>query len=884
MTTLLLTLGTVFAQSAEQPAEEGAPLTKAPSIATYVEAVYPEAALAEGLEATVRLQIELSETGEVLQVQIAEPAGHGFDEAAVDAVLDMLFTPAETAEGPVPVLFTFDYGFRLDTIQEEAPPEPILSVEGVVRQMATRRLVEGARVVDIDTEQTVVTNAQGAFKLMDLPEGPRTLRIVHADHQTETFEISVVDGEVATLDIWIRPRGLRTGELVAQYDRPKVEVTRRTIQIEEIRRIPGTFGDPVKVIQTLPGAARTPFGTGLLVIRGSNPEDSGVYIDGVRIPIIYHLTGTTSVLQPELVESVDYYPGGYGVGFGRTMGGTIDVRTKQTVSDQPKISWGTDVLDSQVLYEGPVGKKKKQRLVVGARRSYIDALLPLFLKDTGLSIKPRYWDYQIKWLPTGDGDDGWSVFVYGFDDLLRVSTPDDVAQGSDADTQGDLRTQYNSQRMIVRWSKELSDRLRLTLSPSLGYDNTYFGVGDAFFVDTANWLLQLRAGAEWTLNPHLELRPGVDWVGAQYAFDFRTAVRITDINDPLAEREAIGFDGNGWIGSPDAHLTAIVRPLADTEKWLISPGVRALPMFLREGGSIAQPTEGEPPAFLTAVDARIATRLMLSDSFTAKASSGTYHQPPQPQELIGVGTRSSVGFERAWASSAGVEHKVSPAISYDIEAFYKRLDRLIVFDESWTGFGSNPFINEGLGRAYGVEVLARHNPTGNFFGWISYTLSYGNRAEDPTCLNRASNASESFWGTGRCWSPFDYDQRHILSAQAGYDLPFDLGISAQIQYVTGNPTDTYDSGIYDADGDFYNPIQIGQNNDERLPPYMQTSIRLDRRWTFRRWQLDGYLDLLNVVRGVNPEFVQYNQNYTESAYVRGLPFIPNLGLEARFFR
>ena len=80
-------------------------------------------------------------------------------------------------------------------------------------------------------------------------------------------------------------------------EREETEVTRRTISIEEVKRIPGTFGDPLKVIQTLPGAARTPFGTGFLVIRGADPEDSGVYIDGIRVPLIYHLTGTTSILS-----------------------------------------------------------------------------------------------------------------------------------------------------------------------------------------------------------------------------------------------------------------------------------------------------------------------------------------------------------------------------------------------------------------------------------------------------------------------------------------------------------------------------------------------------------------------------------------------------------
>ena len=72
-------------------------------------------------------------------------------------------------------------------------------------------------------------------------------------------------------------------------------------------------------------------------------------------------------------------------------------------------------------------------------------------------------------------------------------------------------------------------------------------------------------------------------------------------------------------------------------------------------------------------------------------------------------------------------------------------------------------------------------------------------------------------------------------------------------------------------------------SSDRLPPFVQTSLRFDKRFTFKSWQLDAYVDLLNVVRGVNPEFTLYNYDYSENAYVRGLPFLPNIGVEAKFW-
>jgi hypothetical protein len=176
-------------------------------------------------------------------------------------------------------------------------------------------------------------------------------------------------------------------------------------------------------------------------------------------------------------------------------------------------------------------------------------------------------------------------------------------------------------------------------------------------------------------------------------------------------------------------------------------------------------------------------------------------------------------------------------------------------------------VNAGQGKSYGLEAIVRHAKTGPFFGWVSYTLSRAIRKDGPD----------------DDWYPFEFDQTHIFSAQGGYDLPFDLSASLQVQYVTGNPDTPYDAGVYDVDGDFYNPFSTGAYDSTRLPPYVQASARLDRLWTFKSWQLDTYVDLMNAVRGVNPEFTIYNYDYTDHAYIRGLPFIPNIGVEARFY-
>ncbi len=849
----------------EDVAPDDLPIIEGPKVVDYVEAPYPPEAEAAGAEGKVTLLVTLTEEGVVEEVVVTGPAGQGFDLAALEAVKAMTFAPARTEAGPVGVMFEFEYAFTL-TPEEPEPDKPApVNLQGRIRQMGTRRPVAGATIVVSGTELDTKTDTDGRFEIRGVPAGTQMLRVLHPEHVTIEQEIEVIEGELLEAQFWLRSLSYRDNEAVGYYRQERQEVTRRTLSIEEVKRIPGTFGDPVKVIQTLPGAARSPFGTGLLIIRGANPEDSAVYVDGVRIPIVYHLTGTTSVLSPEIVQAVDYLPGGYGVQYGRSAAGTVNVKTKEKFDDS-KFVWGTDILDSQLWYEGNLGKNKQHGFAIGARRSYIDVFIPLFTADLGFQIRPIYWDYQLKWIPELGDKTKFSAFVYGFQDTLRISTPEDVAQGTDQDTQGDFRTSYQAHRLVLRFQHEFTDTFRIDLRPSIGIDINDIALGDSFRLFNRNILFQLRAEAPWLAHPAIELIPGLDIIGGPYYFDFRSPLSFDDLDDPLAERDPIGFDGRGSAWSPTPYFKANFRPLADREQWLITPGIRLNNVSYKIGGSITDGADVDPTR-IRSVDLRFATRLRVFEkgdqNLVLKGSSGTYHQPPQPFESIGLGTTATLRAESAWNSSFGLEHRITPAISWNIEGFYRKMDRLIEFSDGFTGGGTQPFENSGEGYAAGFELMLRHAPANRFFGWISYTFSRSFRRSV---------------GDDR-WVPFDFDQPHIFSAQGGYDLPFDLGVSAQVQVVSGNPETPFNAGVYDVDSDSYIGFSTGQSNSTRLPTFVQTSFRVDKKWTFRKFQLVTYLDLINAIRGVNPETTIYNYDYSEYAYVRGLPFIPNLGIE-----
>lgn len=885
---LLLALGGLAPPArAEEPAAPAAPAETEPAfigpeLLRFVEAPWPEgaAALQEG---EVQLLIEIDEAGTVRTVEVlSEPrdeAGQalGFGDLAAQAARAWEFQPAREAGLPVPVRIEFLYRFVAP--EPEPLPDPAAlpaQIEGQLLEMGTRRPLPDfpvvARLAD-GQELEVRTDADGRFRFTGLPAGTVQLRSTWPGFGRVDEVVQVPpEGAAPSLRMWLRNLSYRDDEIIGVYKLPSEAISQHTVTTEELRSIPGTFGDPVRVIQNLPGAARSPLGTGLLVIRGANPEDSAVYVDGIRVPLIYHLGGYRSILNADLVESIDYQPGGYGVEYGRSMGGIVDVKTKTSFPERRRLVWNTDILDSSVLLEGRGGKEQGVGFAAAARRSYIDAFIPLFTGGTGFTIKPRWYDYQLKLAPLRLSRGSLSGFLFGFEDVLRVATPSGFAQGTDQDTQGDIGTRYGTHRGVVSWRHPLGERLELLLVPSFGLDLAEFNLGETFDLTQRQWLVEMRT--ELTGRPHeaVELTAGIDLIAGAYDFETRFPFDPTTIADydPLAEREPFTQAGEGLAWGPDLYLEASLRPLKDRPRLLIQPGLRANLVNIVDQVDIFS------------LDPRIRARARLLPGGTLKLGSGIYNQPPQPFESWRPGGGVEIDFEWAWANEVGWEQTLGEGFSADLALFHKTLQDQIVSNPDLSGIDDQFFTNEGIGRAYGLELIVRQAPVGRAFGWVSYTLSRAVRNDYPARTGAPARGPFGPFPEEEGWYRFDFDQTHILVAVAGYRLPLDLELSAKGQYVTGNPYTPYDGGVYDMDLDVYQPYSTGPYNSERLPPYYKVDLRASRLFTFKAWQLELYLDLLNVVRGINPEFVQYNYDYTESRYIRGLPFIPSPGFQARF--
>ena len=107
--------------------------------------------------------------------------------------------------------------------------------------------------------------------------------------------------------------------------------------------------------------ARAPAGSGLLIVRGSAPEDTQIFVDGMDVPLVYHFGGLRSVLPEGVIDNIEFVPGNFSPEYGRATGGIVDVHLKEL---KPKRFGGyvdVSVLDTGVYLEGPLGRPGRHR-------------------------------------------------------------------------------------------------------------------------------------------------------------------------------------------------------------------------------------------------------------------------------------------------------------------------------------------------------------------------------------------------------------------------------------------------------------------------------------------------------------------------------------------
>ncbi len=636
-----------------------------------------------------------------------------------------------------------------------------------------------------------------------------------------------------------------------------------TLTRDELRDMPGAFGDPGRAIEALPGVI--PVGTAVpfSFVRGATPSDTAYFLDGMRVPLFSHGLPGGSVVAGSTIERVDFFPGAAPARFGGATGGVLSVSTLPP-AERARAEVGLRIYDSSALVETPLADGRASALA-SARYGYTQPLLDLLSPGD----RQSYWDYHARatWNPTPEGR--LSVVTIGAHDFVG---------------QNDRGTIVDStfHRAELRYDVALRGGGNVRLAATTGVNIQGNNVGSV-----TDRILGMRVDVTQPLTRALHLGLGASVTQERYDVDVLGKGVVTDPQILFAPRSDLTnavYAELAWRVAPAVQIDV------GTRAGMFSTERDAYPKRYGFGGL---PNALLPPAggvAKVAVDPRATVRVRLDRRVTFVSAFGIAHGPPSFL-LPGLSmSRLEDGLQTAVQSSSGFEVTLPGDVNVRATGFLH--DYLDLSDPSatctdHTGILYNPtdpcFGRRVRGRAYGAELLVRRSLTKRFSGWLAYTLSRSTRESHARGWVIAGASNEALVESASEW-----DRTHVLTALGTYDFGRGWRASARLSFSTGRP---YSRSV--------NGVLVGPYNQDRLPPVHRVDLRVEKKW-----MLDRERSVSLVLEGFNvtlarevaqckpsaplqtspvPEFLVRGRPIDECSYVRSPAFaLPGVGVEGRF--
>ncbi len=764
------------------------------------------------------------------------------------------------------------------------------SISGRVIDKSTQRALAGATLQLSPGNAGTITDSIGNFRFTNLEPGSYLLRISSINYNDLVkSNLVVTSGNEIVLSLEMEPKptnlegvvvtGRRANVRAASLENP-LSVQRLTS--EDIKANPGGNFDISRVIQSLPGVGGGVGGGGFrndIIIRGGAPSENVFYLDGIEVPIINHFGtqgaggGPQGILNVSLIEDVKLSTSAFDARYDNTLSSVFQFKQKSGNPNRLQGNIRLSATELAATFDGPISKKTT--FIASVRRSY----LQLLFEALDLPIRPNYWDYQFKTTTRIDEKTTLSFLGIGAIDEFKFAAPKEATP--------EKLYSINSNPLINQWSYTFGATLkRLT-------DNGYWNLSISRnaldnradrFEDNENPEEAERTLGINSRETENKLRFEVTNNYKSWKFSYGVMAQYVQFDNRFFQQFRPELkDDQGNTIQPAIELNSNTNANFIRYGGFAQAGRRffdnrlSLNLGLRMDANGLENSESNP---LKQLSPRIGASYSLSNKWSLNASYGVYYRLPSYTQLAferntGSGIQTNPGkYIRSIHYVTGLEFLPSQTTRFTVEGFYKKysnypvsiLDGISLANKGieFGAIGNEPVNQQGEGRAYGIEFFAQQKLTNRSFGIFSYTLY---RSE--------------FSGIDGRLIPASWDNRHLLSITWGYKFNRNWELGLKFRYQGAAPYTPFDLAASQL-----NFLTLGngildysRTNTESLQAFQSSDVRIDKKWNFKRFTLDLFLDVQNWYIATNPGLPQYtferNANNTAFLTTDGLPIQQN---------
>lgn len=576
-----------------------------------------------------------------------------------------------------------------------------------------------------------------------------------------------------------------------------------------LEKTAGIEQDVLRSVQYLPGTSANSLSS-LSHVRGGYEDENLVRFDGVELYNPVHLKnfqGLFGLLDPDWVQSLNFYSGAYPVRFGNHNSAVIDITPRHT--GEPQVTVGASLLYTRALSTGSYHAEAGQWLL-GYRRSN----LPEVLNHAEVRIgEPEFEDLLLR----HSYDFGTGTLRIG---ALRLN--DDLGLQSNA---SDARARVQDHDSYVwmgwqqAWSAALDFNLLLShsqLSSRRGASLNRFNIASGTLSDrrdtrmnTLEGELNLRSSAQTQWQWGMRLNQG------SAAYQYHSAAQYAaPLQATFSKPDFLQRDFARQYRSPDyASYLSVNR---QWQAWQAELGLRYDRFPYLEHGTQFSP--------------RLNVHYTFNADSSLHASAGQYAQA-QTLNLL-EGSADAPRFQAPQLMQQyilGWTRMLSPTLQLRLEGYHKQGRQIAPHEENQLTFITltpdleidRHTVTASRSRAEGIE-LSLSAPAQQHFGWwLNYSWS---RVHDQI--------------NGH-YVPRSWDQPHALTAGANWTRNRWI-LSGSSSWHSGW---AYTPVLISSEG---SSAVLGARNSQRFADFFSLELRAQYTLPIRTARMELFMELRNA--------------------------------------
>ncbi len=696
------------------------------------------------------------------------------------------------------------------------------TISGYVVDHQTGETLIGVNVLIRGEYRGAATDGNGYFRITGLSHGRYTMDVTHIGYSKKSISISIENKSIILDDITLEPEAVRLESIVITAKRSEVadveiESGHRMMTAEAVRRIPTARGDIFKAIKYLPGIQGIDPISPLYAVRGGDPGENLILLDGVTIYNPYHCVISSGLFNPYAIKNIEMMVGGFGAEYGGRNSSVLYITTREGNNQTLHGEIEPSLSHTKMVFDFPVGQNATMMI---SGRAYYD------LVSRFLFYSPNYFydmNVSLNWKMNAKNRLNLRYFYSrDFMDLDFIRFFSYISPTFDTDLFDDYNLKYHN-----RWNNQAGTAiLKTVISPNIYLKTQVYG---SFFSSSNLSMLDFEYFDEeedetFKLYYRTDIRNRIEdltfkstlsillnssntfTVGGELSrYHFRNDIRINDLSEGETTRKSslvAGFAEEKWMWGPLSLRMGIrVSKFNLMRRWYYEPrinGVCQLPWDMK-----------------------------------LKAAWGRYYQyiisiNSQEYELSQfLDNYYPLQFRDPSASThyiLGLEKDINENSQVSVDVYYKDITRVYTFDYNISELEVYRFsdkLEAGSGESYGIELLWMGSWK-RLSGWVSYGISKATR--------RYPHIME-----GRSYL-YDYDRTHSFKAMINHQIHPMLSYSGTLRIMSGVPKTLETSAksyyYYDPRTNTYASYPTytsDSKNNVRLPLYIRLDLGLRKR-------------------------------------------------------